>query len=117
MQAVVDQVIVDTAVHTVEESEEKVTEEEESGVPLIQITQDGDEEKEAVKTVDKPTSFFPAAKPSESAPAQVRLRYLHCLNSAPRWHLEAELAYSWAGRTKSACQPFSQPPFPHLHPE
>ena len=99
MQAVVDQVIVDTAVHTVEGEERVVeeVEEEESGVPVIKVSQDGDDEEEEEKPVDKPTSFFPAAKPSESAPAQVRLRYLHCLNSAPRWHLEAELAYSWAG--------------------
>ncbi|KAM7186707.1 essential for maintenance of the cell wall protein 1 [Naviculisporaceae sp. PSN 640] len=96
MQAVVDQVIVDTAEAAVED---KVVEEveEESDVPVIKVTEDGQEDKEDEKPLEKPTSFFPAAKPSETAPAQVRLRYVHCLNSAPRWHLESELAYSWAG--------------------
>lgn len=95
MQAVVDQVIVDTAEAAV--GNKVVEEEEESDVPPIKVTEDGRDEKGEEKPVEKPTSFFPAAKPSETAPAQVRLRYVHCLNSAPRWHLESELAYSWAG--------------------
>jgi tetratricopeptide (TPR) repeat protein len=91
MQAVVDQVIVDTtAPETTETTEIGGSE---TAVPEIQITADG----EAQKPVNKPTSFFPAPKPTESAPAQVRLEHIHALSSPPRWHLESELAYSWAG--------------------
>jgi tetratricopeptide (TPR) repeat protein len=46
---------------------------------------------------DKPRCFFPASKPSETAPAHERLRYVHALATPPRWHLESELAYAWAG--------------------
>jgi len=92
MQAVVDQVVVDTTQPT-EDAPQAVEEEEDSAVPQIRIT-NGDE---APKADNKPTSFFPAAKPTESAPAQVRLEYIHALSSPPRWHLESELAYAWAG--------------------
>ncbi|KAK3290407.1 uncharacterized protein B0H64DRAFT_447133 [Chaetomium fimeti] len=92
MQAVVDQVIVDTTQPT-EDTPEPV-QELETAVPEIKITADRDE---ATKPDNKPTSFFPAAKPTESAPAQVRLEHIHALSSPPRWHLESELAYSWAG--------------------
>ncbi|KAG7288379.1 hypothetical protein NEMBOFW57_007911 [Staphylotrichum longicolle] len=92
MQAVVDQVIVDTTQPT-SDSSQTAEKEEDSAVPEIRVTH-GDE---APKADNKPTSFFPAAKPTESAPAQVRLEYIHALSSPPRWHLESELAYSWAG--------------------
>ena len=93
MQAVVDQVIVDTTQPTAENTPESV-QELEAAVPEIKITVD---REEASKPDNKPTSFFPAAKPTESAPAQVRLEHIHALSSPPRWHLESELAYSWAG--------------------
>jgi tetratricopeptide (TPR) repeat protein len=95
MQAVVDQVLVDTtqpAEKTVEETGDAGA--SDSATPEIQITADGGE---APKATNKPTSFFPAPKPTESAPAQVRLEHIHALSSPPRWHLESELAYSWAG--------------------
>ncbi|KAK3312551.1 hypothetical protein B0H66DRAFT_570860 [Apodospora peruviana] len=98
MQAVVDQVIVDTTkTEEVETTEEKEVVDEMSTVPEIRFTEDGDEHNDKKSVENKPTSFFPATKPSETAPAQVRLRYIHVLNSPPRWHLESELAYSWAG--------------------
>lgn len=102
MQAVVDQVLVDTTQPVKEPAEEQETEDaSDSAVPEIQITADGDEANtpsdEAPKAPNKPTSFFPAPKPTESAPAQVRLEHIHALSSPPRWHLESELAYSWAG--------------------
>ncbi|KAK3688929.1 hypothetical protein B0T22DRAFT_460493 [Podospora appendiculata] len=93
MQAVVDQVIVDT---TAEPEVQTEPETSETGVPEIRITIDGDNEN-ATKVSEKPTSFFPVAKPAETAPAHVRLQYIHALSSPPRWHLESELAYSWAG--------------------
>ncbi|KAK3986830.1 hypothetical protein QBC44DRAFT_132447 [Cladorrhinum sp. PSN332] len=109
MQAVVDQVVVDTMQQRrVEEVEE---EEEETKVPQISITGEDGQEKEAQKAVvNKPTSFFPAAKPDESAPAQVRLEFIHALSSPPRWHLECELAYSWAsvGSIVSAMEIFKR---------
>ncbi len=95
MQAVVDQVVVDTT--EAAEDTSKPTENgdlTETAVPEIKVTTD---REEAPKAPNKPTSFFPAAKPTESAPAQVRLEYIHALSSPPRWHLESELAYSWAG--------------------
>ncbi|KAM7201693.1 gyf domain containing protein [Rhypophila sp. PSN 637] len=62
---------------------------DQAALPEKTVEEDKEEEneKEEEIAVAKPTSFFPAAKPSETAPAQVRLK----------WHLEAELAYSWAG--------------------
>ena len=69
LQALVDQVIADTA------SVESATE-----------AQDGDA---AANT------FLPKAKESESAPATERLQYIFQLASPTRWDLEAELASRW----------------------
>ncbi|GKT85782.1 LOW QUALITY PROTEIN: TPR repeat-containing protein [Colletotrichum tofieldiae] len=89
MQAVVDQVVVDTS----EARAEEVADEPE--VPAIAVTAPG--ETAALVDTEKPTSFFPAAKETDTAPAHVRLQYIHALSSPPKWHLESELAYSWAG--------------------
>ncbi|KAK5996971.1 TPR repeat-containing C19B12.01-like protein [Cladobotryum mycophilum] len=78
---------------TVERAESK--DESESDIPAIQVSAPGQET--APVDENKPTTFLPAPKQSESAPAHVRLRYIHALSSPPRWHLESELAYSWAG--------------------
>jgi tetratricopeptide (TPR) repeat protein len=86
MQAVVDQVVVDTTTP----AESKTHDTENPDVPSIAIS--GPDEQ----PVSKPTSFFPASKPSESAPPQVRLQYVHAISSPPRWHLESELAHAWA---------------------
>ncbi|KAL0944786.1 TPR repeat-containing protein [Colletotrichum truncatum] len=92
MQAVVDQVVVDTSEPTKIRAEDVANEPE---VPAIAVSAPG--EAPTTSKVEKPTSFFPAAKETESAPAHVRLQYIHALSSPPRWHLESELAYSWAG--------------------
>ena len=78
LQAVVDQILVDTtpAPGTSDDS-----------IPAIAVT----------PADDKPTSFLPAPKPNESAPATERLRYVNAISTPPRWHLESELAYGWAG--------------------
>lgn len=100
MQAVVDQVVVDTTAPTSEAAPEP---EGKNGhtVPFIEVSGPEDDDKPATKTTQpsqkKATSFFPAAKPTESAAAHVRLEYIHALSSPPRWHLESELAYCWAG--------------------
>ncbi|RKU42372.1 hypothetical protein DL546_002169 [Coniochaeta pulveracea] len=100
MQAVVDQVVADTTTPT---SEPPAEAEEKNGhtVPFIEVSGPDDDNKPATKTTElsqkKVASFFPAAKPTESAPAHVRLEYIHALSSPPRWHLESELAYCWAG--------------------
>ncbi|EFQ33986.1 TPR repeat-containing protein [Colletotrichum graminicola] len=86
MQAVVDQVVVDTSEAPRPRAEDVAHEPE---LPAIAVTAPGE--------TDKPTSFFPAAKETDTAPAHVRLQYIHALSSPPRWHLESELAYSWAG--------------------
>ncbi|KAH7163531.1 hypothetical protein B0J13DRAFT_580607 [Dactylonectria estremocensis] len=85
MQAVADQVMSDTTAEAQPEPEVEGT-----GAPVIEISAPGE-------TVSKPTSFLPAPKASESAPAHIRLQYIHALSSPPRWHLESELAYAWAG--------------------
>ncbi|KAH7171454.1 hypothetical protein EDB81DRAFT_678578 [Dactylonectria macrodidyma] len=87
MQAVADQVMSDT---TAEVHQEPKADDAGPGAPVIEISAPGE-------TVSKPTSFLPAPKASESAPAHVRLQYIHALSSPPRWHLESELAYAWAG--------------------
>jgi tetratricopeptide (TPR) repeat protein len=69
LQALVDQVIADTA------NSESTTE-----------TQDGDASA---------NTFLPKAKESESAPATERLQYIFQLASPTRWDLEAELASRW----------------------
>jgi len=95
MQALVDQVIAD-ATRGASSNETTSTKDKdgEHAVPSIQVT---GPEAPAMVEESKPTSFFPVAKDSESAPGQARLRFIHTLASPPRWHLEAELGYAWAG--------------------
>ncbi|OPB42526.1 hypothetical protein A0O28_0036430 [Trichoderma guizhouense] len=92
LQAVADQVLTDTTFST---SSKEAQDNDESDIPAIQVTAPG----QSTAPVDdaKPTTFLPAATNSESAPAHVRLRYIHALSTPPRWHLESELAYAWAG--------------------
>ncbi|KAL8957726.1 MAG: hypothetical protein Q9183_005982, partial [Haloplaca sp. 2 TL-2023] len=71
LQALVDQVIVETSSKS-------------SSNPSIQVS-DGSET----------SSFLPRPKASEAAPASERLRYIHQLASPTRWELEAELASRW----------------------
>ncbi|KAJ6788777.1 hypothetical protein PWT90_06356 [Aphanocladium album] len=100
MQAVADQVLTDTTFSSEEVTESAKQEEKETAneVPSIQVSAPGHHTgEEAAPATNAPTSFFPAAKASESAPADVRLKYIHALSTPPRWHLEAELAYAWAG--------------------
>ena len=92
LQAVADQVLADT---TAEAAPSQEAVEADDNVPAIQVT--SPDEKTATVAPKVPSSFFPAPKPSESAPAQVRLQYLEALSAPPRWHLESELAYAWAG--------------------
>ncbi|KAJ0332916.1 hypothetical protein COL5a_001644 [Colletotrichum fioriniae] len=100
MQAVVDQVVVDTS-EAPRPKAEDVANDEPADVPAIAVSAPGEPEIDitAAAPVDKekPTSFFPAAKETDTAPAHVRLQYIHALSSPPKWHLESELAYSWAG--------------------
>ncbi|KAJ3948704.1 hypothetical protein N0V92_013075, partial [Colletotrichum tropicale] len=91
MQAVVDQVVVDTS----EAPRPKAEDVANVDVPAIAVT--SADTTTTTTAPQKPTSFFPAAKDTDTAPAHVRLQYIHALSSPPRWHLESELAYSWAG--------------------
>ncbi|KAM5354220.1 hypothetical protein ACJ41O_000870 [Fusarium nematophilum] len=97
LQAVADQVLTDTTA----EAAQVAKEEEDAGVdapPAIQITAPDQATTTTTTSLQsKPTSFLPAPKASESAPAHIRLQYIHALCSPPRWHLESELAYAWAG--------------------
>ncbi|KAG7121479.1 TPR repeat-containing protein C19B12.01 like [Verticillium longisporum] len=106
MQAVVDQVVVDTE-QPAEAKAEDEEKKDDADVPAIAVTApDQVPEPDA----DKPTTFFRAADASDSAPAHVRLQYIHALASPPRWHLESELAYSWAhvGSLVSALEIFKR---------
>lgn len=94
LQAVADQVLADaTSEAAPKESEAEST--AESDAPAIQVI--APEQSAPATQAPKATSFLPAPKASESAPAHVRLQYIHALSSPPRWHLESELAYAWAG--------------------
>lgn len=96
LQAVADQVLTDMTSEPQSEASEATEKTNESGsVPSIEVTTPA--QQTSSLSTEKPTSFLPAPKPTESAPASVRLRYIHTLSSPPRWHLESELAYAWAG--------------------
>ncbi|KAK0732225.1 hypothetical protein B0H67DRAFT_477973 [Lasiosphaeris hirsuta] len=111
MQAVVDQVIVDTTATADNNAKgaENGSSEAGTSIPAIQITTDGEVANDTLN-LEKPTSFFPVAKSTDSAPAHIRLQYIHALSSPPRWHLESELAYSWAsvGSLVSALEIFKR---------
>ncbi|KAL7822632.1 hypothetical protein V8C26DRAFT_251688 [Trichoderma gracile] len=92
LQAVADQVLTDTTFSTSTTEDQSP---DDTDVPAIQVTAPG--QTAAPADDSKPTTFLPAASNSESAPAHVRLRYIHALSTPPRWHLESELAYAWAG--------------------
>ncbi|KAI0173135.1 hypothetical protein GGR52DRAFT_579917 [Hypoxylon sp. FL1284] len=111
MQALVDQIIVDTQAST--GSTEKSSDgQDEAGagpkIPSIQMT--SEDQSDHSTHVQKPTSFLPAPKPAESASPQERLRYANALSSPPRWHLESELAYAWTavGSLVSALEIFKR---------
>ncbi|RAO66711.1 uncharacterized protein BHQ10_002723 [Talaromyces amestolkiae] len=74
MQALVDQVIADTATSNA------------AVVTTHTVTNDQQEQ---------PTTFLPRPQESESAPAEERLEYLWILDFQTRWNLEAELAQKW----------------------
>ncbi|PHH92417.1 hypothetical protein CDD83_7486 [Cordyceps sp. RAO-2017] len=101
LQAVADQVVADTSGASSGAASSAPEESAPGGaadvaeVPAIRVTTPGPESAAADRQA--PTTFLPAPKPSESAPAPTRLRYIHALSSPPRWHLESELAYAWAG--------------------
>ncbi|KAF7554904.1 hypothetical protein G7046_g6684 [Stylonectria norvegica] len=106
LQAVADQVIADTTSEAQKETQSD-TKSDETDAPFIQIT--APDQAPSVQP-PKPTTFLPAPKASESAPAHVRLQYIHALSSPPRWHLEAELAFAWAsvGSLTSALEIFKR---------
>lgn len=104
MQAVIDQVLVDTSEEVSSSHRgDAPAGAENTYVPAISVSvADGDPEakqdRESAAPVDeKPKSFFPVGESTESASADVRLQYIHALSSPPRWHLESELAYAWTG--------------------
>ncbi|KAI1206025.1 uncharacterized protein F4807DRAFT_440523 [Annulohypoxylon truncatum] len=110
MQALVDQVIVET--QETERLTKPLDDQDNTGVesdiPTIQVTS-GDQPGQSAG-IQKPISFLPAPKPSESASPQERLRYVNALSSPPRWHLESELAYAWTsvGSLVSALEIFKR---------
>lgn len=104
MQAVIDQVLVDTAENAAPSHGGDATSgTQNTDVPAISVSVAEEDKKtkqdrESAAPVDeKPKSFFPVGESTESASADVRLQYIHALSSPPRWHLESELAYAWTG--------------------
>lgn len=104
MQAVIDQVLVDTAENPVtSHGEDSTGGDENRNTPAISVSAPEEEPEvkldrtSAAPVDEKPRSFFPTGEPTESASADVRLQYIHALSSPPRWHLESELAYAWTG--------------------
>ncbi|KAG5995457.1 hypothetical protein E4U54_002854 [Claviceps lovelessii] len=107
LQAVADQVLTDTTMAADRPESEKAAappggQQQGHDVPSIEICTPEDSASAVpvpgpVFRPHVPTSFLPAPKPNESAPAHVRLRYIDALSTPPRWHLESELAYAWAG--------------------
>ncbi|KAI1134704.1 hypothetical protein F5Y05DRAFT_197435 [Hypoxylon sp. FL0543] len=111
MQALVDQIIVDTqgAVVSINTSgSDQNGSRAESNIPTIQVTPDS--ESDHSTNLQKPTSFLPVPKSTESASPHDRLRYVNALSSPPRWHLESELAYAWTtvGSLVSALEIFKR---------
>ena len=92
MQAVVDQIVIDATTPSEDSDRSAQKETDASAVPSIRI-----DSPKSQGGVEKATSFLPATKAVDSAPAYIRLEYVHALSSAPRWHLESELAYAWVG--------------------
>lgn len=116
LQALADQVLSDTTyssqdkeTHVVAESEQNNSSSDD--VPSIEITSPA-QDKQTTSAVQPPvpSTFLPAPTASESAPADVRLRYVNALSTPPRWHLEAELAAAWAnvGSLVSALEIFKR---------
>lgn len=103
MQAVVDQVAVDTTEKKQSDDEKQQVQQDLPSISLTgpvenENTSPARDREEAAHVDDaKAKSFFPAARAADSAPAHVRLEYIHALSSPPRWHLESELAYAWTG--------------------
>ncbi|KAF3065917.1 Essential for maintenance of the cell wall protein 1 [Daldinia childiae] len=111
MQALVDQVIVDMQeIDGLDGTRRQGANEPEAtpDIPAIQVTPDSREGRQ--DNIQKPTSFLPAPKPTESASPQERLRYVNALSAPPRWHLESELAYAWTtvGSLVSALEIFKR---------
>ncbi|XDG09769.1 hypothetical protein ABKA04_009384 [Annulohypoxylon sp. FPYF3050] len=111
MQALVDQVIVETQEPngvTKEPLGDQSSIEADLDIPTIQVT--SSDQPGQSTDIHKPTSFLPAPKPSESASPQERLQYVNALSSPPRWHLESELAYAWTsvGSLVSALEIFKR---------
>ncbi|KAG8168870.1 hypothetical protein KVR01_001619 [Diaporthe batatas] len=101
MQAVIDQVLVDTAEDSAPSHDGVPTGGDKNrNVPAISVEAEHEvklDRTSAAPVDEKPRSFFPTGEPTESASADVRLQYIHALSSPPRWHLESELAYAWTG--------------------
>ncbi|OTA63355.1 hypothetical protein K449DRAFT_381852 [Hypoxylon sp. EC38] len=111
MQALVDQIIMDTQESISSNGDSRDDQNEsraESNIPTIQVTRDTQPDRST--NLQKPTSFLPAPKPTESASPQERLRYVNALSSPPRWHLESELAFAWTtvGSLASALEIFKR---------
>lgn len=94
LQALVDQVVADTAPNPV------------TGEKVVDVTLGEDKEKKVITTsTDTTTSedndgqaattFLPRADKDDSAPAEERLKYIWFLDFKTRWDLEAELASRW----------------------
>lgn len=94
LQALVDQVIADTAAP--------------ESAPSTQLNEPPKESSTSTATVGSQpsSSFLPKPKAGESSPASQRLEYIYQLCTPYRWSLEAELASRWVslGGVRSALE-------------
>ena len=109
LQVVADQILTDVAAPLAEKPKTEDSAASEAEVPAISLTTPEDTSM-SLPIQPKPTTFLPAAKPSESAPAHARLLYIHALSTPPKWHIESELAHAWAnvGSLASALEIFKR---------
>ncbi|PNS21005.1 hypothetical protein CAC42_3342 [Sphaceloma murrayae] len=94
LQALVDQVNLDTVSDTSPETNTTTTQ---ASVP---------DTEDPARGGDKQTSFLPRPTASDAAPVADRLRYVFALSPPPRWTLESELAQRWVtlGGLRSALE-------------
>ncbi|ERF74186.1 hypothetical protein EPUS_03376 [Endocarpon pusillum Z07020] len=107
LQALVDQVIVETKATKSSNSAVGEAGLDEPGTqsPLPTL-QERPQFRSQSSSTSEPTSFLPAARPSETASVAERLKYIYQLHPPLRWELEAELAARWVsmGGLKTALE-------------
>lgn len=108
LQALVDQVIVETSdnTKTCDISADDASLDSRDSHSTASITPRNPRSDRPSPSTSGPSSFLPAARASELAPVEERLKYVHQLHPPLRWELESELAARWVsmGGLKTALE-------------